>query len=276
MHMYLKMHPLFVANKETAREHEETQFFTNNYYHLGVDWYLNLFPIVGTNNNTIVFEKSANYFMEPKAPQRIKTLLPNVTLVIITIDPAERAYSWYQHMRYHNSSVANKYSFYQILMGGTEKGASVDMDEIVRLRTRCLDPGNYFKHLRRWLNTFPLSQIRLVDGSRLKTNPIALLDEFQRSLPLDDTQRDVLNYTGLVEFSQQKGQYCVRERGKNKTRCLGVSKGRQYERMDEPSRVYLRQLYTEPNKRLYKLLSSKSLPIPVWLENFMLSFIHKQ
>ena len=57
--------------------------------------YLSLFE-QPANDSKLFFEKSANYFTELKAPQRLKSLLSEAKLVLITIDPADRAYSWYQ------------------------------------------------------------------------------------------------------------------------------------------------------------------------------------
>ena len=45
---------------------------------------------------TLLFEKSATYFVHPMAPQRAKALLPQAQLVVILADPSRRAYSWYQ------------------------------------------------------------------------------------------------------------------------------------------------------------------------------------
>ncbi len=47
-------------------------------------------------NETIFFEKSANYFNDPNAPKRIRKFFKNVKLIAILIDPIQRAYSWYQ------------------------------------------------------------------------------------------------------------------------------------------------------------------------------------
>ncbi len=44
----------------------------------------------------MMFEKSANYFDADDAPRRAHALLPNVKLITILINPAKRAYSWYQ------------------------------------------------------------------------------------------------------------------------------------------------------------------------------------
>lgn len=80
----------------TAENFEEPQFFSTQ-YHRGLDWYLSLFDNSSSLPNTILFEKSANYFSHSKAPIRIRSLFKdNVKLIILTIDPALRAYSWYQ------------------------------------------------------------------------------------------------------------------------------------------------------------------------------------
>jgi hypothetical protein len=91
------------SNQMTSDNFEETQFFSTN-YDRGLDWYLEQFhnrttqmpPPSSSSSSLILFEKSANYFSEAKAPLRVKTLLKDVKLIVITIDPVQRAYSWYQ------------------------------------------------------------------------------------------------------------------------------------------------------------------------------------
>jgi hypothetical protein len=99
---YLNVHPNFQSNRATKEHFEETQFFTDEMYSSrGIDWYIKLFdhaPIKNESSSSLIFfEKSANYFTEFKAPNRIKKLLENdVKFVIIALEPAQRAYSWYQ------------------------------------------------------------------------------------------------------------------------------------------------------------------------------------
>jgi hypothetical protein len=100
----LNAHPSFESNKLTAETFEEPQFFTDKFYMRGPDWYLSLFEKKPFNISieptqsppVIVFEKSANYFTEPKAPARIKSFMSDVRLAFIIINPVDRAYSWYQ------------------------------------------------------------------------------------------------------------------------------------------------------------------------------------
>lgn len=70
-------------------------FFNNINYAKGLDWYAEKFSHI-TNDNNIIFEKTANYFDNFDAPKKIKALLPNAKFIIIMSDPVDRAYSWYQ------------------------------------------------------------------------------------------------------------------------------------------------------------------------------------
>jgi len=61
--------------------------------------YMDHFPAAvqdGDSRGRLLFEKSAGYFDSELAPLRLYTLLPRVKLVCILLDPAKRAYSWYQ------------------------------------------------------------------------------------------------------------------------------------------------------------------------------------
>jgi hypothetical protein len=96
LHKYLSIHPQLKANEMTS-EFEETQFFSKNYF-LGIDWYLSLFE-KKDNSSIMFFEKSATYFTEPLAPIRIRSFKKKMKLAFITINPVDRAYSWYQVMK---------------------------------------------------------------------------------------------------------------------------------------------------------------------------------
>lgn len=69
----------------------------------GLDWYISKFPLIESTKNKSMklFEKSANYFDGDKVPERVHTLLPNVKLIVILINPIKRAYSWYQVSNYN-------------------------------------------------------------------------------------------------------------------------------------------------------------------------------
>ena len=64
---------------------------------------MQFFPETVDGSNTLLFEKSANYFDSEKAPERVYALLPDAKLMCIIINPIKRAYSWYQvqYLPYH-------------------------------------------------------------------------------------------------------------------------------------------------------------------------------
>lgn len=260
---------------------EEIQFFNDKHYWRGVDWYLERFAVNminqtttnehddlnGKNEQEILFvDKSATYFDDPKAPQRAHALLPDSKLIIMLINPADRAYSWYQHQRAHNDSIAMQYSFEQIIKSFNDE-ASLHLDQndlddskaLRALRNRCLLPGFYSSHLSRWLDFYPSRQIIIIDGQWFRTNPSAVLNKLQTMLRLESQ----VDYRKLLYYEPRKGFYC--QRIHRRSHCLGVSKGRRYEPMSADARLYLNRLYYGHNRQLARILIDIGQPLPAWL-----------
>ena len=61
--------------------------------------YMDFFPEHEKPDDVLYMEKSANYFDSLKTPLRAHNIIPNAKLIIISIDPKLRAYSWYQVKR---------------------------------------------------------------------------------------------------------------------------------------------------------------------------------
>jgi len=57
---------------------------------------MDFFPVPSNVSTDFLFEKSANYFDTETAPKRAAALLPRAKIISILINPADRAYSWYQ------------------------------------------------------------------------------------------------------------------------------------------------------------------------------------
>lgn len=60
---------------------------------------MEFFPIPSNTTSDFYFEKSANYFDSEVAPRRAAALLSKAKVITILINPADRAYSWYQVSR---------------------------------------------------------------------------------------------------------------------------------------------------------------------------------
>lgn len=57
---------------------------------------MEFFPIPSNASTDFMFEKSANYFDTEVVPKRGAALLPRAKIITVLINPADRAYSWYQ------------------------------------------------------------------------------------------------------------------------------------------------------------------------------------
>lgn len=58
--------------------------------------YMDFFPVPSNVSTDFLFEKSANYYDTESVPKRAAALLPRAKIITILINPADRAYSWYQ------------------------------------------------------------------------------------------------------------------------------------------------------------------------------------
>lgn len=237
----------------------------------------------------IYFDKSATYFDDPKVPRRAHELLPEAKIIIILIDPADRAYSWYQHIKAHNDSIATKLTFGQVLTWRDPAASALDTPnelefsrKVKVLRSRCLQPGFYAQHLMAWLNYYPSRQVIIVDGEWFRWNPAAVMNKLQLLLRVESP----LDYNHLLVFDKLKGFYCQLEKsaannnnynnsddngyahGKVK-KCLGSGKGRKYEPMGEEARLYLNRYFWQSNKQLAHILSEIGQPLPKWLDRMM-------
>lgn len=178
------------------------------------------------NCNYYYVDKSATYFDDPKAVRRASSLLPDAYIIILLIDPADRAYSWYQHIKAHGDPVANEFTFDEIIMhsnpaldaatgdhynqqdnGNSTSSRSTSQAGAIRaLRQRCLHPGYYSSHLSQWLAYYPSRRIIIIDGEWFKYNPVAVLNRLQLLLRVPKP----LDYSHLLAYNERKGFYCER------------------------------------------------------------------
>ncbi|XP_064306637.1 bifunctional heparan sulfate N-deacetylase/N-sulfotransferase 4 [Phalacrocorax carbo] len=255
LYLFLLMHPSIISNLPSPKTFEEVQFFNGNNYHKGIDWYMDFFPTPSNVTTDFLFEKSANYFHSEQAPKRAASLIPKAKIITILIDPSDRAYSWYQHQRSHEDPAALKFNFYEVITSSHWAPS-----EIRTLQKRCLTPGWYAVHIERWLTHYPASQLLIIDGQQLRSDPATVMDEVQKFLGVSPHY----NYSEALTFDPQKGFWCQLLEG-GKTKCLGKSKGRKYPPMDQESRAFLSSYYRDHNVELSKLLHRLGQPLPSWL-----------
>ena len=304
LHLFMSLHPRVQSSMPTKHGFEEVQFFTDKrMYRKGLDWYLSLFPTTPpfqhlnttTSANVrktlidysddhddvgkpedyvsdkslatepykkpldraeyVIFEKSATYFDNELAISRIKALLPRTKIVILIEDPARRAYSWYQHQKAKNNRLAVNSSFYEILTSEDPKYKS--------LRNRCLHPGQYAQHIDKWLMLYPASSLHFVDSQQLRNDPASVMNDLQAFAKIEP----VVDYNKLLKFDRNKGFYCPVDEYSKRLHCLGKSKGRKYDEMDEKSKHYLSSYFRSHNLRLLNVLKHLGAKVPTWLQH---------
>ncbi|XP_067313077.1 bifunctional heparan sulfate N-deacetylase/N-sulfotransferase 1 [Pseudorasbora parva] len=261
LYLFLGMHPDLTSNYPSKETFEEIQFFSGHNYHRGIDWYMEYFPLPSKSSSDYYFEKSANYFDSDVAPSRAAALLPKAKIISVLSDPADRAFAWYQHQRAHADPVALKYSFHEVITASHDAPVKLQI-----LQKRCLLPGWYATHLKRWLDHYHHSQILVVDGQTLKTDPASVMEKIQAFLGLENR----VDYHKILAFDPKKGFWCQLLDG-GQTKCLGKSKGQRYPDMDTQSQVFLRSYYRDGNIELSKLLYKMGQSLPGWLREILLN-----
>lgn len=298
MTFFLEMHPDFIGNRQLPDTYEEIQFFDRDErYAKGWEWYNQWFRPTGSQDHVgafsagsgvklppgekrFIFEKSATYFTAgTKAAARVKQMLPLAVTVALIYDPADRAYSWYNHQRAHQNTAALEHTFDQVLQHDRNAPKAADSKmhaALTSLQSRCLDPGLYSKHMRDWSK----NTLLLVDGEKLRTHPDEVLNLFVRQIGLLFKQKShsrtrhslpslplhTFNFTDHIEFDKRKGFFCKKRGARGDRRCLGSGKGRKYSEMSEWARDHLDTYYKVSNKELYDYMTYNKYRMPAWLD----------
>ncbi|VDP14357.1 unnamed protein product [Heligmosomoides polygyrus] len=247
---FLSMHPNVSTNAPLPDSFEELQFFGGANYHKGIEWYSGMF-----SSAHVVFDKSATYFDSAVAAKQAFSLLPQAKIVVILYDPARRAYSWYQHMLAHNDSVTVGAGNMDVVLDGSTP-------QLKKLRQRCISGGRYTHHLDRWMEYYSLSSLVLVDGERLREDPVNVLEELTERLGLPH-----FDYEKAIRYSPSKGFFCQVSNGR--TKCLGRGKGRVYSPMPPELLSRLNSIFLPDNTALHKFLVKNHLQVPKWLRELL-------
>jgi len=256
LYSFLAMHPNLYKSRVSKQAFEEIQFFSRNNYFKGLNWYMSFFPDITKKDDILYFDKSANYFDSLKSPLRAHAIVPNAKLVIITIDPRKRAYSWYQHVLSKKDGIAENHTFYEVI---TERNKTSD-PRFTTLRRRCLIPGLYAIALERWLQYYQPENIFMLDGSDLIYKPHLIMDRLSHFLNLPP-----FPFHKRIRYNSEKGFFCSTASDAS-YQCLGKGKGRKYPKMGDNVHHYLTDFYRVPNLRLAELLRSIHMPLPNWLK----------
>ncbi|XP_030631285.1 heparan sulfate (glucosamine) 3-O-sulfotransferase 3-like [Chanos chanos] len=227
---FLRLHP------DIRALGSEPHFF-DRHYARGLNWYRSLMP--KALDGQIVMEKTPRYFVTEETPARIHAMSRDIKLIVVVRDPITRAISDYTQIISKTPDIP---SFESLSFKNKSTG------QIDALWSP-LWIGLYAKHLERWLEYFPLSQIHFVHGEKLISDPAGELGRVQDFLGLQRIITDKHFY-----FNKTKGFPCLKKpEGSSKPHCLGKTKGRTHPQIDPEVIRKLRDFYQPHNQRFYQM-----------------------
>ncbi|CAJ0600916.1 unnamed protein product [Cylicocyclus nassatus] len=244
---FLRLNPLIQAPGP------EVHFFDKN-YHKGLEWYRGKMPLTLPEQLTI--EKSPAYFHSKNAADRIRALNPAMKIIIVVRDPVMRAISDYTQASTKRKTLGMMPTFEEMAVG----------DCAPWLRTNCSSKvggvnvgwgairiGVYHKHMRRWLDNFPMDQIHIVDGERLVTQPALEVNRTERFLGLKPvvTAED-FGVDPIKKFP------CIRHPDTS-LHCLGKTKGRKHPFVQTDVLRRLKRFYKPENQKFFRMVNRSFL-----------------
>jgi hypothetical protein len=183
---YLSQHPeLFLPDEK------EVHFFDLQ-YHLGIDWYRNIFNTGEEGRVKLKGEASPYYIFHPLVAERVFRHFPGVKLIVLLRDPVDRAYSHYMHSRRMELEPMGSFE------DAIESEPARTWDEKRRILSgeiensdafrnfSYISRGLYFQQISHWLKYFPREQIYCIKSEELFTNPGPVYSELCSFLGISD------------------------------------------------------------------------------------------
>ena len=189
----------------------------------------------------LTIEKTPSYFVTKGVPGRIFNMSKDVKFIVVVRDPVTRAISDYTQALTKRDNIS---SFESMAFEDNTTGLVDTSWGAVRI-------GVYAKHLERWLQYFPLSQIHFVSGEKLITDPSGEITKVQDFLGLDPVITDK-NFI----FNKTKGFPCLLRPGKTllDLHCLSKSKGREHPKIDRKVLHRLKDFFRPFNQKFYHMV----------------------
>ncbi|VDO19776.1 unnamed protein product [Heligmosomoides polygyrus] len=206
-----------------------------------------------TTEDQLTIEKSPAYFHSLSAAERIRSLNPAMKIIVVVREPVMRAISDYTQATSKRQALGVPLpSFEDMAVGDCAAWLKTNCSRKVggvNVGWGAIRIGLYHKHMKRWLDNFPMEQIHIVDGERLVSQPaqeVSLTESFLGLVPV--VKEEHFGVDPVKKFP------CVR-RADASLHCLGKTKGRKhpYVRSDVIRR--LRRFYEPENQKFFRMIN---------------------
>lgn len=175
LNAYLRSHPQITVSRP-----KEVHFFDNQ-FDRGLDWYLTHFT--PTADTRAIGEATPDYLYSLEAPQRIADTYPEIKLLVLLRDPADRAYSHY----WHNRSVGKEELSFEDALAAEPQRIAADPQS--RAAYSYLDRGRYAEQIERYLQHFSADQILVETFEELEDDPETVYLRACRFVGVDESFR---------------------------------------------------------------------------------------
>jgi hypothetical protein len=179
--------PRLARDRRALTAYLRTDMRVGRFGGLVSDWgeYLHLFRNV--QDELAIGEATPQYLWSPSAARSIAMRFPNAKIIAILRNPVDRAFSHYLHML---AEAAVRRSFSEQIEASLRRQGTQICTE-----WPFLEYGRYYEQLRRYFDTFPRGQIRVVFYEDLqRAAPLLLADLFaflgvDQDVPVDASRR---------------------------------------------------------------------------------------
>ncbi|HRI92127.1 MAG TPA: sulfotransferase domain-containing protein [Accumulibacter sp.] len=177
IHEVLSDHPEVIV---PARK--ELDFFSYHFEN-GLDWYERQFPNrVGAR---AVGEISPSYLHEPGVPERVRSHVGSVKIVVSLRDPVERALSHHRHL----------------VRLGMVRDDDLSFESALARNPSYVEQGLYYRHLSRWVDIFGRSGMHIVLTEDIRIDRQGVTRRLYEFLQVDPTHRSkALNANSNVSY----------------------------------------------------------------------------
>ncbi len=181
LYNYLVQHPLVAPSLE-----HEIHYFDLN-FDKELNWYQSKFP--ERESEIITGESSPYYLSHPLVAQRIFEIYPQIKLIVLLRNPAERTISHY----YHEVRLGHESLSLPEAIAAEKNRLTGEIEKMIETRTyysfnhqhyTYRARGKYIEQLQNWMRFFPKEQLLILLSEDLFTAPLETMNKVHNFLEL--------------------------------------------------------------------------------------------
>ena len=238
--MFLSSHP-DIDNAPVRGATERAVNYFDLHFNDGSKWYIQQMPCSGPDR--MIIDHTPQYFMKDYVPKRVYKFNSSIKLIVSLCEPVGRTLSQYLQMKTNHPESFENNDIDSLLKDKT--GTRIDETNTVVIAS------TYLIHLQKWLNSFQLDQMYVIDGSEFVNEPLRQLQELETFLGV----KPYFN-TDSVYYNDTRGTYCAKTNQKQDGfRCGPVQKEEEKLKLQKSTLNLLKEHFRNYNEQLFKTIS---------------------